>query len=221
MKAAEALKELEELGTEKVRTQNQKHGSGKKQFGVKLGDIRKVAKKIKTDHGLALELWKTKNVEAQFLATLVIRPKELSAMEMDRMVRTAVWDRVADWLNSYVVKHHPDLEELRQAWMEDEDPMALRAGLNWTGSRMAKSPEGLDVPGLLDRTEAEILDAHPNAQWTMNTCLTYIGIHLPKHRKRALAIGEKLGLYRDYPVSTGCTSPFAPIAIKELVSRQG
>lgn len=43
----------------------------------------------------------------------------------------------------------------------------------------------------------------------------------PKQRTRALAIGEKLGLYRDYPVSKGCTSPFAPIWINEMVRRQG
>ena len=34
-------------------------------------------------------------------------------------------------------------------------------------------------------------------------------------------IGEKLGIYRDYPVSKGCTSPFAPIWINEMVRRQG
>ena len=58
-------------------------------------------------------------------------------------------------------------------------------------------------------------------QWTMNSCLANIGIHHPALRKRALAIGERLGIYRDYPVSTGCTSPFAPIWINEMVRRQG
>ena len=58
-------------------------------------------------------------------------------------------------------------------------------------------------------------------QWTMNSTLAEIGIHFPKLRRRAVAIGEKLGIYRDYPVSKGCTSPFAPIWINVLVSRQG
>jgi len=58
-------------------------------------------------------------------------------------------------------------------------------------------------------------------QWTMNSTLAEIGIHFPKLRKRAIAIGEKLGIYRDYPVSKGCTSPFAPIWINFMVSRQG
>ena len=50
--------------------------------------------------------------------------------------------------------------------------------------------------------------------------LATIGIHFAEHRKRALAIGESLGIYRDYPVSKGCTSPFAPIWINFMVSRQ-
>jgi 3-methyladenine DNA glycosylase AlkD len=63
--------------------------------------------------------------------------------------------------------------------------------------------------------------ADPVVQWTMNSALAEIGIHFPKLRKRAIAIGEKLGIYRDYPVSKGCTSPFAPIWINFMVSRKG
>ena len=58
-------------------------------------------------------------------------------------------------------------------------------------------------------------------QWTTNNTLAGIGIHAPKHRKRAIAIGENLGVYRDWPVSKGCTSPFAPIWINFMVSRHG
>ena len=63
--------------------------------------------------------------------------------------------------------------------------------------------------------------ADPDAQWTMNMALVEIGIHHPKLRKRAIAIGEKLGLYSDYPTAKGCTSPFAPEWIAEMVKRQG
>ena len=55
---------------------------------------------------------------------------------------------------------------------------------------------------------------------TMNFCLAGIGIHFPEHRQRAIAIGEKLGIFRDFPTPKGCTSPFAPIWINEMVKRQ-
>ena len=67
-----------------------------------------------------MSLWETGNVDAQLLATLLIKPKNLSAEEMDRMVRSVTFVQVADWLNSYVVKQHPDKETLRQKWMATE-----------------------------------------------------------------------------------------------------
>ena len=217
----ETLKKLKALGSAKVRAQNAKSGAGENQFGVSLGDIRTLAKKIRTDHPLGLSLWKTGNVDAQFLATLLIQPKELSVKEMDRMVRSIAFVRVADWLISYVVRQHPDKEALRQAWMAADDRWAARAGWDLTAERVAKSPDGLDLAALLARIESEMASADPAAQWTMNNTLATIGIHFPRHRKRAIAIGEKLGIYRDYPVSKGCTSPFAPIWIQYMVSRQG
>ena len=221
MTLKETLKLLKALGNEKVRAQNAKSGAGENQFGVSLGDIRVVAKKIKTDHELALALWDSGNVDAQFLSTLLVQPKKLSAKEMDRMVRSVSFVRVADWLISYVVRQHPDKEKLRQEWMAEDDRWAARAGWDLTAERVGKSPDGLDIPALLARIESEMADAKPEVQWTMNNTLATIGIHFPKHRKRAIAIGEKLGIYRDYRVSKGCTSPFAPIWINYMVSRQG
>lgn len=186
------LAQLESLGNEKVRAQNRKNGAGD-----------------------------TGNLDAQLLAILLLTPKNLSRKGMDGMVRSVSFVQVADWLNSYVVKNHPDKESFRQEWMDDDNPWAARAGWSLTSGRVARDPAGLDLPALLDRLEAEMGSADSKVQWTMNSCLAGIGIHFPKHRKRAIAIGEKLGIYRDYPVSKGCTSPFAPIWINEMVRRQG
>ena len=80
---------------------------------------------------------------------------------------------------------------------------------------------GPDVAARLDRIESGMGSAPSQAQWTMNFCLGEIGIRFAGHRARATAIGEKLGLYRDYPVSKGCTSPFVPTWIAEMVRRRG
>lgn len=214
-----AMKELEALGSEKGRRMNRNHGVVGPQFGAKLGDIRKIAARIKTDDDLATALWATGNHEARLLATLVLAPKNLSREQLDRMVREADAPQLAEWLTSYVIKKHPGKEELRQSWMHDAHPWAARAGWALTSERIGKSPDGLDLPALLDRIESEMGGASPPEQWTMNFCLAGIGIHFPAHRERAVAIGEKLGVYRDYPVSKGCTSPFAPIWIAEMVRR--
>lgn len=211
---------LEAAGSEKVRAMNTRNGATQAQFGVKMGDIRAIAKRAKLDHPLGLALWNTGNLDAMFLATLVMRPKELTAGELDSMVRSLTFNYLADWFMTNVVKQHPAKEELRQRWMTDSDPMIGRAAWSLTTERVIKKPEGLDLVGLLDRIEAELAAAPESAKWTMNYCLAEIGINFPEHRERALEMGERLGVYRDFPTSKGCTSPFAPIWIGEMVKRQ-
>src|SRR5262245_64998919 len=71
----ETLKQLKALGNEKTRAHNTKYGAGDNQFGVKHGDIRALAKKLQFNQELAMPLWETGNVDAQLLATLLIKPK--------------------------------------------------------------------------------------------------------------------------------------------------
>jgi len=220
MTLKQTLQRLKELGNEKVRAQNAKSGAGENQYGVSRGDLRTLAKEIRTNHALGLGLWQTGNVDAQFLAVLLLEPKKLSAEELESMVRSTSFSQVADWLMSYVVLKHPARESLRLTWMTADDRWLARAGWHLTADRAAKSSDGLDLPALLDRIESELADAQTEVQWTMNNTLAAIGIHHPKLRKRAIAIGEQLGVYRDYPCPKGCTSPFAPIWINAMVSRQ-
>jgi 3-methyladenine DNA glycosylase AlkD len=221
MTLKETLSQLEALSNEKMLAHNKKFGAGSKQFGVKMGDIRALAKKIKSNHALAVELWETGNVDARFLAILILDPKKLSRDELIKMVKSEKFTHVADWLYSYVIKDYPDKETLRKEWMQSKDVMCARAGWSLTSGAVARNPGVVDLPALLDRIESEMAGAAPEVQWTMNSTLAQIGINFPQYRKRALAIGEKLGIYRDYPVSKGCTSPFAPIWINEMVRRQG
>src|ERR1700761_291739 len=110
MTVKEMLAKLESLGDDARRAHNTKAGAPDNQFGVKLGDIREVAKKIKTNHELALNLWDTGNVDAHLLPTLIIKPKSLSADELDKLTHSTTCAQVADWLNSYVVAQHPAKE---------------------------------------------------------------------------------------------------------------
>lgn len=222
MTVQEILERLQSLGDDARRAHNVKAGAPENQFGVKLGDIRKLAEKLKTNHELALELWETGNVEAQLVATLIMKPKSLTADQLDKLTRTVAYAQVADWLNSYVVAEHPDKETLRTKWMTAKDRWAARAGWNFTASRINKgNADDLDLPGLLDRIEKEMPKAKPEVQWTMNNTLAAIGIHHPKLRKRAVAIGGTIGLYRDWPMSKGCIIPYVPVWVEEMVKRQG
>ena len=219
MTLQEAMSELERLGDPKMREFNAKRGAPENQFGLKMGDIRNVAKKIKSDHELALQLWETGNMEARLLAAIVMKPKQLSEDQVEQMVAEADYAQLADWVNAYVVKEHPAKETLRQRWMHSDHPWLARSGWSLTKERVSKNPDGLDLNGLLDRIEKEMGDAPEATKWTMNFCLIAIGIENEGLRQRAIDISERIGSYRDFPCSKGCVSPFAAIAIPEMVAR--
>jgi 3-methyladenine DNA glycosylase AlkD len=216
--AAELMAELAELEDPRLREVNERHGDD---HGVNLGALRAVAKRLKTQQELAVELWGTGDTAARLLALLICRPKAFSRDELDRMLREARVPKVHDWLVNYVVKKGPHSEDLRVAWFADPDPVVASAGWALTTERVVKSPDGLDLGGLLDMIEAEMKDAPERLQWAMNHCLAEIGIRNPGLRARAVDIGERLEVLKDYPTPPNCTSPFAPIWIAEMVSRQG
>ncbi|MFG2101018.1 DNA alkylation repair protein [Micromonospora echinaurantiaca] len=214
---AEVLAELAALEDPKAREVNEKHGDD---HGVNLGRLRGLAKRLKTQQELARQLWATGDTAARLLAILICRPKAFARDELDVMVREARTPKVHDWLVNYVVKKNPHAEELRLAWFADPDPVVASAGWALTTERVANQPEGLDLAGLLDVIEAEMRDAPDRLQWAMNHCLAQIGIEHAEHRARAIDIGERLEVLKDYPTSPGCTSPFAPVWITEMVRRR-
>ena len=211
------LSELAALEDPRMREVNERHGDD---HGVNLTKLRAVAKAIKTDHDLAVALWATDDTAAQLVALLICRPKSFSAGDLDGMLREARARKVHDWLVNYVVKKSAHVESLRVAWLDDADPAVASAGWALTADAVAKHPELLDLSGLLDTIEAEMKTAPDRLQWEMNSTLAAIGIHHPELRVRAIDIGERLEVLKDYPTPPNCTSPFAPIWIGEIVRRQ-
>ncbi|MDK9497786.1 DNA alkylation repair protein [Streptomyces katrae] len=210
------MAELSGLEDPKLRAVNERHGDD---HAVNLTKLRALAKRLKTQQDLARELWATDNSAARLLALLICRPKAYDRAELDTMLRGARTPKVHDWLVGNVVKKSPHAEELRRAWFADPDPVVASAGWALTTDRVAKKPEGLDLPGLLDLIETRMKDAPDRLQWAMNHCLAQIGIEHPEHRARAIAIGERLEVLKDYPTSPGCTSPYAPVWITAMVRR--
>ncbi|HZO31760.1 MAG TPA: DNA alkylation repair protein [Chloroflexota bacterium] len=214
---AEVMAELAALEDPKIREVNEKHGDD---HGVNLGKVRTLAERLRTQQEVARQLWETDDSAARLLALLICRPRAFERDELDVMLREARTPKVHDWLVNYVVKKNPHAEELRLAWSADPDPVVASAGWALTTERVAKKPEGLDLAGLLDVIEAQMKDAPDRLQWAMNHCLAQIGIEHAEHRARAIDIGERLEVLKDYPTPPNCTSPYAPIWIAEMVRRQ-
>ena len=214
--ATDLVKELADLEDAKVRAVNEKHGDA---HGINLTKLRAVAKRVKTQHELSVELWATENPNARLLALLICSPRKFDGDSLDKMLRQSQSPKEQDWLVNYVVKKNKSAEELRIRWLADEDSNVASAGWALTSDRVNKKPEGLDLSALLDEIETSMREAPERLQWAMNMCLAYIGIESPEHRERARQIGERLEVLKDYPTPPNCTSPFAPIWIDEMVRR--
>jgi 3-methyladenine DNA glycosylase AlkD len=210
------MKQLKTWEHPGMRAVNAKHGASENQFGVKLSHLRDLAKTIKRDHELALELWATGNIDAMNLATLIMDPKQLTQPEVEKLAKDLSYYTTTDWFIKNVVKALPFNGELCKKWSHAEHEYLGRAG--W--ALMAGHLEENRPEELLDTIEKRMKAAPFRTQETMNYCLVKIGVDYPKLRKRAIAIGNKLEVLKDYPVPKGCTSPFAPIWIAYLLEHQ-
>lgn len=209
--------QLAALEDPKVRAVNEKHGDD---HGIKLSGLRAVAKELKKNEQLAMDLWATGETPLRLVALLICRPKQFAPADLDEMLRDARVPKVTDWLLGYVVKKSPHADELREAWHDDPDPAVAAGAWAIAADRAAKKPDVLDLDGLLNEIESEMKGAPARKQWEMNNTLAAIGIAHEDLRERAIDIGERLEVLKDYPTPPGCTSPFAPIWISEIVSRQ-
>ena len=213
----EVLAELADLEDPQARAVNERRGND---IGVNLSKLRAIAKRLKTQHEFAAELWDTGDTQARLIALLINSPKKYTAEQLDAMLREARVPKVHDWFVSYVLKKNPESETRRIQWMSDPDEVVASAGWALTSQAVAKNVDNLDMEGLLDTIEAQMQQAPDQLQWAMNECLATIGIHQSEYRARALEIGERLAVLKDYPAPPNCTSPYAPEWINAMVSRQ-
>lgn len=217
----EVMSQLEAAGTPKVREINRRQGADENQFGVMFGTLRALAKKIKTDHVLALQLWQSGNLDARLLASMIMDAGQLSAEALEAMLREVTWLRLFDEFCFNVAARHPQAEELRERWTHDDNEYLARAGWNMLISAVGEdTSEGEAYSAVLDRMDAELKDTPAIAQEAMNRCMVEIATHFPAHTARAIAIGEKYGRLDDKPVPKGCTSSYAPDWIAAVLKRK-
>lgn len=101
---------------------------GSKMLGISVTKLREIAKKIKTDHALALELWETGIHEARILACLVADVKQVTPELMDAWVEDFdSWDLCDQACNSLFYKH-PDAYKKIIEWCDREPAFERRAG---------------------------------------------------------------------------------------------
>lgn len=194
---------------------------------TKLGDLRTIAKDIKKDHELALELWSTKNYFAKQLAILIMDKKLLTQEvinQLDNDIQhhnNAEKLQLIDWLMANQLAKDKKTIALMESWQNSDSALQRRlfwyhqARLRWVGQ--TPPPNTLE---LLSVIENEIENEVPEVQWAMNFTAAQIGIFQPEYRERCIYLGERTKLYKNEMVAKNCTPNYLPefiaIQVKKL-----
>lgn len=220
MNYAEITERLAQLRDPAVLAANRRRGDA---HGLRLSALRALAKEQGKDHQLALELWGSGDAAERLLAALVCRPREFRVEELEAMLCEADAPKVHEWWVNYVAKKHPRVAAARGSWRVAAEPALAAAGWALSADAVAKGTTGVgeEAEVLLEEIETRAPGESPKVQWEMNTCLAQIGIHREEYRTRALDLGVRLGMFRDYPTPAGCVSPYVPVWIEEMVRRRG
>lgn len=193
---------------------------------IKLGDLRKIAKEIKRDHELAMELWSTEQYLARQLAILIMDKKLLSQELVDKLIHDIQQHKeeegiqLIDWLMANQLSKDKKTIALMESWVDSQSSLQRRVfwyyqgRLRWVGQTPPPNTEDLLLL-IENRIENEV----PNVQWAMNFTAAQIGIFQEEYRSRCIRLGERTGLYKDEIVARNCTPNYLPKYIAMQVSK--
>ncbi len=188
---------------------------------TKLGDLRKIAKEIKKDHTLAMELWATGKLLPRLLAILIMDNKVLTQEVINQLDKDLQEhplnerNQLIDWIMANQLTKDKKTIKLMESWQNSPSALQRRVfwyyqgRLRWVGQ---VPPD--NTADLLSAIEANIEKEAPEVQWAMNFTAGWIGVFDQQYRTRCIAIGEQTGLFKDEMVSKGCTPNYLPEFIR-------
>ena len=184
---------------------------------TKLGDLRKIAKSIKKDHDIAMDLWSTGEFLPRQLAILIMDKKMLDQKLIDELDNEIQHhdeeerNQLIDWLMANQLTKDKKTIALILSWENSPSSLQRRvfwyyqARLRWMGNTNHNNTENL-----LESIESNLMKERPEVQWAMNFTAGQIGKWQEEYRSRCISIGEETGLYKDEIVAKGCTPTYLP-----------
>ena len=184
---------------------------------TKMGDLRKIAKEIKKDHELAMELWSSDRYLPRLLAILIMDKKLLSKDVLNQLDKDMQMhpleerNYLMDWLMANQLTKDKKTIAIMESWKNSSSALQRRAFWYYQGRLrwMGQTPPDNTLE-LLSAIEANIAKEEPEVQWAMNFTAGWIGVFEEQYRTRCAQIGERTGLFKDEKVSKGCTPNYLP-----------
>ncbi|MCH8332124.1 MAG: DNA alkylation repair protein [Bacteroidetes bacterium] len=223
MTTTEILKELEGYGNEATKKIYLTHGAREPLNGVKVADLKKIQKKVKTQHELSLELYATGNCDAMYLAGLIADETKISKDELNKWVDEASYYWVLEYTVPWIAAESNYGFELGLEWIDSDQEGIASAGWATLGYYTSiKQDDELDIGvynELLDRVEKNIHEAQNRVRFTMNSFVISVGSYIKELTEKASAVARKIGKVDVDMAGTACKVPFATDYIKKVIDR--
>lgn len=199
---AQIMKTLASMGTEQNRTIYRKRGATEPLFGISPADLEKFRKQLGTNHELALELWRTGNIDARILGVLVADPQRISPADLDRWASAIRYYPLADAFATKLAARSRHARDRVAAWTRSKDEWLGRAGWMILGELASRDPVLSDaqLTREIERIESTIHGAPNFTRDAMNIALISIGSRNPRLRELALTAARRMGKVKvDHP----------------------
>jgi 3-methyladenine DNA glycosylase AlkD len=223
MTVQQIMTELEKLGSPATKKVLLQHGIREPFFGVKVGDMKPIQKKIKMDYQLAKDLYATGNADAQYLAGLIADDAKMSKADLQIWVKQALSNNISEYTVPWVAAGSPHGYELAREWIDSPKEHISAAGWSTLANLVALQPnEKLDLPGLkalLARAVKDIHSASNRTRYTMNNFVICLGAYVQPLSAEAIAAGKKIGPVTIDMGGTACKVPLAVEYIQKAIDR--
>ncbi len=214
---------LEGYGSEQTKKTLMKHGAKEPFFGVKVADLKKILKKTKKNHELALQLFETGNSDAMYLAGLMADETKITEAQLDNWADKAYWYYISEYAVAWVAAETPFAFSIANKWINSGEERIASAGWATLGFHASvKDDTELDIEAyskLLDRVAAEIHTSQNRVRYTMNGFVIAVGSYIPSLTEKAKTIAGKIGKVNVNLGSTACKVPLAAEYIKKVEAK--
>ena len=223
MNAKKILEELKAMGSEGVKKIFLNHGIKEPLFGVKVGDMKKIQKRIKKDHQLALELYDTGNYDAMYLAALIADDAKMTRKDLNHWVEKANCGPLAAVPVPWVTVGSPHGFEMAREWIDSKKDLVACAGWETFGGLVSVKPDAeldlTELKRLLQRLQQSIHQQPNRVRSAMNHFVIAVGSYVAPLTDLAIQTGEKIGNVTVDVGDTACTVPYSPDYIRKVQKR--
>jgi len=178
-------------------------------LGVNLTKLKGVAKEIKRDHELALELWASEIHDAKLLATMIEEPKKVPLAQVDQQITEIYSVDLADKYASNVVAKTPFVQAKMKEWTVAHNEMIKRSGYMLLVSQARRDKKLPDdyFEQFLNTIEANIQTEQNWVKEAMIYAMIAIGSRNKQLNAQAVQVANNVGeVVVDYG-DTACVTP--------------